>query len=40
VTEYAAKNGYTVILEARSVPYYDPKMDVTAAVRAQFDSAK
>ncbi|EFL50028.1 outer membrane chaperone Skp (OmpH) [Solidesulfovibrio fructosivorans JJ]] len=40
VSEYAAKNGYTIILEARSVPYYDPKMDVTSAVRAQFDRSK
>jgi outer membrane protein len=40
VSEYAAKNGYTVILEARSVPYYDPSMDVTAAIRAQFDKSK
>ncbi|MEA4855516.1 MAG: OmpH family outer membrane protein [Solidesulfovibrio sp.] len=40
VTEYASKNGYTVILEARSVPYYDPSMDVTAAIQAQFDKSK
>ncbi|MFU2208479.1 OmpH family outer membrane protein [Solidesulfovibrio sp. C21] len=40
VAAYAAKNGYTIILEARSVPYYDPKMDVTSQIRAQFDSSK
>ena len=40
VSEYAAKNGYSIILEARSVPYYDPKMDVTADIRAQFDRSK
>lgn len=40
VSDYAMKNGYTVILEARSVPYYDPKMDVTSAIRAQFDRSK
>ncbi|WP_300164608.1 OmpH family outer membrane protein [Solidesulfovibrio sp.] len=40
VSEYAAKNGFTVILEARSVPYYDPSLDVTAAVQAQFDKSK
>lgn len=37
VSDYAAKNGYSIILEARSVPYYDPKMDVTSAIRSQFD---
>jgi len=40
VSEYAGKNGYTVILEARSVPYYDPKLDVTAAIQAEFDKSK
>jgi outer membrane protein len=40
VSEYAAKNGYSIILEARSVPYYDPKMDVTAEIRSQFDRSK
>ena len=40
VTDYAAKNGYSVILEARSVPYFDPKMDVTAAIQSEFDKGK
>lgn len=40
VSEYAAKNGYSVILEARSVPYFDAKMDVTAAVQGEFDKGK
>lgn len=40
VSEYAMKNGFTVILEARSVPYFDPKLDVTAAIQAEFDKSK
>ncbi len=40
VTDYANKNGYSIILEARSVPYYNPSMDVTAAIRAEFDKGK
>jgi outer membrane protein len=40
VTDYAAKNGYTALLEARSLPYFDPKLDVTAAVQAEFDKTK
>ncbi len=40
VSDYATQNGYTLILEARSVPYFDPKMDVTAAIQSQFDKSK
>ncbi|OLN26734.1 Outer membrane protein H precursor [Desulfovibrio sp. DV] len=40
VSDYAAKNGYSVILESHSVPYFDPKLDVTAAVQAEFDKGK
>ena len=40
VSDYAVKNGFTVILEARSVPYFDPKLDVTAAIQAEFDKSK
>ena len=40
VSDYAAKNGFTVILESRSVPYFDPKLDVTAAIQAEFDKSK
>ena len=40
VSDYAIRNGYTVILEARSVPYFDPKLDVTAAIQAEFDKSK
>jgi outer membrane protein len=40
LTDYAGKNGYTIIMEARSVPYYDPKMDVTAAIQQEFDRSK
>jgi outer membrane protein len=40
VSDYAVKNGYTIILEARSVPYYDPKSDVTAAIQSEFDKSK
>lgn len=40
VSDYAMKNGYSVILESRSVPYADPKLDVTKAVQAEFDKSK
>lgn len=40
VSDYAVKNGYSVILESRSVPYADPKLDVTKAVQAEFDKSK
>jgi outer membrane protein len=40
VSDYASKNGYSVILESHSVPYSDPKLDVTAAVQAEFDKGK
>ena len=40
VSDYAAKNGFSVILESRSVPYFDPKLDVTAAIQAEFDKSK
>lgn len=40
LTSYAAKNGFAVIMEARSVPYYDPKMDVTKAIQQEFDRSK
>ncbi len=40
VSDYANKNGYTIILEARSVPYFDPKMDVTSAIQQEFDRSK
>lgn len=34
---YAEKNDYSVIMESRSVPYYDPKLDVTSAIQKEFD---
>jgi len=37
LTTYASKNGYTVIMEARSVPYFDPKLDITSAIQQEFD---
>ena len=40
VSDYAVKNGYSVILESRSVPYADPKLDVTKAIQAEFDHSK
>jgi outer membrane protein len=40
LTDFASKNGYSVIMEARSLPYYDPKSDVTAAVQAEFEKSK
>lgn len=40
LSSFAAKNGYSVIMESRSVPYFDPKSDVTAAVRAEFEKSK
>jgi len=38
--DYASKNGYTAILEAQTLPYYDPKIDVTAAITAEFEKSK
>ena len=38
--DYASKNGYTAILEAQTLPYYDPKIDVTSAISAEFDRSK
>jgi outer membrane protein len=40
LTDFASKNGYTIIMEARSVPYYDSKLDVTKAVQQEFDRSK
>ena len=40
LTDYAAKNSYTIIMEARSVPYFDPKLDVTTAIQQEFDKSK
>ena len=40
LTSYASKNGYSVIVEARSVPYFDPKLDVTSAIQQEFDRSK
>lgn len=40
VSDYAAKNGYSVILESHSVPYFDPKLDLTPAIQAEFDKGK
>lgn len=40
LTDYAAKNGYSVIMEARSVPYFDPKLDLTTAIQQEFDKGK
>jgi outer membrane protein len=40
VSDYAAKNGYSVIMETRSVPYFDPKLDITPAIQAEFDKSK
>lgn len=40
LTDYAHKNGYSVILEARSVLFYDPKLDVTKAIQQEFDRSK
>lgn len=37
LTDYAGKNGYSIIMEARSVPYFDPKLDVTSAIQKEFD---
>lgn len=37
LTSYAGKNGFSIIVEARSVPYYDPKLDVTSAIQKEFD---
>lgn len=40
LTGYASKNGYTIIMEARSVPYFDPKLDITSAIQQEFDKAR
>jgi outer membrane protein len=40
LTDYASKNGFAVIMEARSVPFFDPKMDVTKAIQQEFDRTK
>ncbi len=40
MTDYAKKNGYTVVVEARSVPYFDSALDITAALRQEFDKSK
>lgn len=40
VGEYAKKHGYSVILEARSVPYFDPSLDITESIRQEFDKSK
>jgi outer membrane protein len=37
---FAKKGGYSVIMEARSVPYFDPALDVTDAIRQEFDKTK
>jgi len=37
---YADKNGYAVIMESRSVPYFDPKLDVTSAIQQEFDKSR
>lgn len=31
----AERNGYTLILEAEAAPYFDPKLDITAAMLAE-----
>lgn len=40
MTDFAKKGGYSVILEARSVPYFDAALDVTDAIRQEFDKSK
>ncbi len=40
MTDFAKKGGYSVILEARSVPYFDAALDVTDAIRQEFDKTK
>ncbi|MFZ5811394.1 MAG: OmpH family outer membrane protein [Thermodesulfobacteriota bacterium] len=40
MTDFAKKGGYSVILEARSVPYFDSALDVTDAIRQEFDKSK
>ncbi|KUG28123.1 outer membrane protein h precursor [hydrocarbon metagenome] len=40
MTDFAKKNGYTVVMEARSVPYFDPSLDITDALRQEFDKSK
>ena len=40
LTDYASKNGYSVIMEARSVPYFDAKLDMTKAIQQEFDRSK
>lgn len=40
LTDFASKNGYSVIMEARSVPYFDSKLDVTSAIQQEFDKTK
>lgn len=40
LTDYSKKNGYTVVMEARSIPYFDPSLDITEAVRQEFDKSK
>jgi len=37
---YAQKNGFTVILDAATVPYFEAGLDVTAQVKAAFDAGK
>ncbi len=37
---YAQKNGFTVILDAATVPYFAAPLDVTEAVKAAFDKGK
>ena len=40
MNDFAKKNGYSVIMEARSVPYFDPSLDITDALRQEFDKSK
>ncbi len=40
LADFAKKGGYSVIMEARSVPFFDPALDVTAAIRQEFDKTK
>ncbi|QLA17353.1 OmpH family outer membrane protein [Desulfolutivibrio sulfoxidireducens] len=40
MSDFAKKGGYSVLMEARSVPYFDPALDVTDAIRQEFDKTK
>ncbi len=37
---YASKNGLSVVLDSATVPYFDPALDITKAIMADFDKGK